>query len=65
MSMTAPNPLGLSSAEGQKKLPAALLTTMSRPPSSRTARSTAESTASLWRTSATSGRQRRLVVAAI
>ena len=34
MSMTVPKPLGLRSAEGQKKLPAALLTTMSSPPSS-------------------------------
>ena len=65
MSITAPKPLGLRSADGQKKLPAALLTTMSSRPSSRIVRSTAASTASGWRTSAASGRQRRPVAAAI
>ena len=61
MSMTVPNPFGLSLADGQKKLPAALLTSRSSDPSSATTRLTAAPTASGWRTSATIGRHRWLV----
>ena len=58
MSMTVPNPFGLSFSDGQKKFPAALLTSRSTEPSSATTRLTAAPTASLWRTSATIPRHR-------